>query len=166
MNHIALAVLNYKWIRDRISLEQQDIDEETLADTVEGLTDLHEIIGAIIRSALLDESLISGLKGRVKEMHERLTRLEERASKCRRLARDVMSETGIKKITAADFTVSVRAGSPSLIVIDEALIPEGFWEPQPPRLNRQSLSGELKNGHEIPGAGLSNPEPILSVRSK
>jgi hypothetical protein len=166
MNQITLAVTHYQAIRDRIRTEEQDIDDVTLADTVEGLTDLHEILAAIIRSALTDEALVTGLKRRIKEMHERLVRLEERASKRRQIARDVMAETEIKKITAPDFTVSVRPGTPSLVVIDEAVIPEAFWEPQAPRLKRQELVIELKQGRAVQGAELSNPEPILSVRSR
>jgi hypothetical protein len=166
MNHLDFAATYYLAIRDRIRSEEKDIDEATLADTVEGLTDLHEILAAVIRSALADEALATGLKGRIKEMQDRLARLEERAAKRRQLARGVMAETEIKKITAPDFTVSLRPGTPSLVVVDEAVIPEAFWEPQAPRLKRQELVAELKQGRAVRGAQLSNPEPVLSVRSR
>ena len=145
-------------------LEEQDIDEQTLTDTVEGLTDLHEIIAAIIRSAIFDEALVSGLKPRIREMQERLARIDERATKRRQIARDVMLEADIKKITAPDFTVSLRQGAPSLVVVDETAIPDRFWEPQAPRLKRQELLAELKQGEDVPGVQKSDPELVLSVR--
>jgi hypothetical protein len=166
MNHLAFAATVYRAIRDRIRIEEQDIDDVTLADTVEGLTDLHEILAAVVRAAVVDEALSFGLKARIKEMQDRLTRLEERAAKRRHIARDVMLDTDIKKITAPDLTISIRSGTPSLVVADEAAIPAAYWEPQPPRLKRQELVVKLKQGDAVPGAELSNPEPVLSVRSK
>jgi Gp157 protein len=75
-----------------------------------------------------------------------------------------MEEAGIKKLVEADFTLSLRPGLPKLIVIDETLIPEEFWRPQAPRLDRQWLLAALKNGRSVPGADLGNPEPTLAVR--
>jgi hypothetical protein len=99
-------------------------------------------------------------------MEERLGRLQDRATKRRQIAKDVMVELDLKKLTAPDFTASVRPGTPALMVIDEAAVPSIYWEPRDPRLNRQGLVVDLKQGAEITGVALSNPEPVLSVRTK
>ena len=166
MDQMTVAAAGYRLIRDRIRAEDPQIDERTLADTVEGLTDLHEIVAAIVRSALTDEALATGLKGRIAEMQDRLDRLQDRASKRRHIAKDVMTELDIKKITAPDFSVSIRPGMPALLVLDESAVPSLFWQPSAPRLNRQGLLSELKNGADITGVTLSNPEPVLSVRTR
>ena len=164
--NLEFAAINYRTIRDRLRADDPQIDEQTLADTVDGLTDLHEIVAAIIRSALADEALATGLEGRVAEMQDRLERLQDRASKRRQIAKDVMVELNLKKITAPDFTVSIRPGIPSLQVLDEAAVPSIYWQPSAPRLNRQGLLSELKEGADINGVALSNPEPVLSVRTR
>jgi hypothetical protein len=163
---LEFAAITYRTIRDRIRAEDPQIDERTLADTVEGLTDLDEIVTAVIRSALSDEALATGLKSRIADMQERLDWLQDRASKRRQIAKDVMVELDIKKITAPDFTVSIRPGMPALLVLDEAAVPSIYWEPREPRLNRQELLSELKGGADIQGVALSNPEPVLSVRTR
>ena len=166
MDQLTLAAISYRSLRDRLRAEDPQIDEQTLADTVEGLTDLHEIVTDIIRSALTDEALVTGLKCRIADMQGRLDRLQDRASKRRQIAKDVMVELDLKKITAPDFTVSIRPGTPALLMLDEAAVPSIYWEPREPRLNRQELLSELKEGAEIEGVALSNPEPVLSVRTK
>jgi Gp157 protein len=161
---LEFAAISYRTLRDRIKAEDPNIDEQTLADTVEGLTDLHEIVAAIIRLALADEALAAGLKGRIGDMQGRLERLQDRASKRRQIAKDVMIELDLKKITAPDFSVSVRPGLPALQVLDETAVPSIYWQPVAPRLKRQELLSELKAGIEVEGVALSNPEPVLSVR--
>jgi hypothetical protein len=97
--NLDFATIHYSTIRERIRTEDPQIDEQTLADTVEGLTDMHQILAAIIRSALTDEALAAGLKGRIGEMQERFDRLQETAAKRRQIAKDVMIELDLKKIT-------------------------------------------------------------------
>ena len=115
-----------------IRADDPQIDEQTLSDTVEGLTDLHEIVSAIIRAALADEALATGLKGRIAEMQERLDHLQDRATKRRQIAKDVMVELDLKKITAPDFTVLIRPGMPALLVLDEAAVPSILGNPARP----------------------------------
>ena len=156
----------YQLVRTRLLECWPELDAETLADTLEGITDLHEMIAAVIRSALVDEALQMGLRTRLEEMRQRLARLEERGTKKRELALEAMCEVGLKKLEQPDFTASVRAGMPSLIVVSEGSVPEAYWVPQPPKLDRQALLADLKRGTEIPGAQLGNPKPTLAVRTK
>ena len=166
MSTLTIELSKHQLLRQRLMTDYPTADEETLLDTLEGITDLHEMIAAIIRSALVDESLVAGLRSRLDDMKERLSRLEVRGAKKRQLALEAMNEVGLTKLQQPDFTASSRAGSPSLIVIAEDAIPHTYWVPQPPRLDRQALLGELKRGGEIPGAQLSNSKPILAVRTK
>jgi len=166
--HVPLSteVPRYQLLKQRLLMDYPDLDQETLADSLEGITDLHEMIAAVIRSALVDEALQGGLRSRIEEMKRRLVRLEERGAKKRQLALEAMSEVGLGKLEQPDFTASVRAGVAPLIVLSDDLIPETYWFPQPPRLDRQFLLAELKRGRDIPGAQLGNPKPTLAVRTK
>jgi hypothetical protein len=166
MHQLTFAAIHYRAIRDRIRAQDPQIDEQTLADTVEGLTDVHEILAAVVRAALADEALATGLKCRISDMQDRLSRLQDRAAKRRQIVKDAMVELDLKKLNAPDFSASIREGMPSLIVLNEDAVPSIYWQPSEPRLKRQELAYELKQGAEIEGVALSDPEPVLSVRTR
>jgi Siphovirus Gp157 len=163
---LVVEASKYRLLRERLLAVYPCADEETLRDTLEGITDLHEMIAAVIRSALVDEALAAGLRSRLDEMKQRLGRLDERGRKKRQLALDAMNDVGFKKLEQPDFTATARTGSPSLVVVAEDSIPQAYWVPQPPRLDRQALLIELKRGGEVAGTQLSNCNPVLSVRIK
>ena len=73
-----------------------------------------------------------------------------RAAKKRQLALEAMTEVGLTKLEQPDFTASARAGSPALMVIAEDKIPNTYWLPQPPKLDRQTILGELKRAPRFP----------------
>jgi hypothetical protein len=166
--HVQLPIERSKYLqlKERLLAEYPEADEDTLRDTLEGITELHEMIAAVIRSALVDEALEAGLRARLEEMRQRLARLEERSAKKRQLGLEAMCQVGLKKLEQPDFTASARAGFPPLVVVAEELIPTDYWVPQSPKLDRQSLLAELKRGGEVAGAQLGNPKPTLAVRTK
>ena len=152
--------------RDALMLKYPDLEDEVLTETLEGLTDLNEILAALIRSALDDEALVAALSTRLGEMKARLDRLSQRAKTKRSLVLNAMNKAELNRLIAAEFTVSVRAAPPTLEVIEAARIPQDYWKPQPAKLDRQRLIQELKAGAAIAGAQLGPRTSQLSVRVK
>ena len=157
---------HHEYLRVQLGEQFPDVDEETLADTVEGMTDLAEMLAAVVRSQLDDLALVSALRARAADMQQRLLRIEQRASKKKELLTSVMERAGLKRLTEPDFTVSLRQTQPPLILVDENEIPSEFWKPQPPKLDRQGLISALRLGRDISGATLGNGGLTISVRTK
>lgn len=159
-------ITNHQNIREVLLQAFPDIDDETLGDTLEGESNLAELLADVVRSSMEDRSMACALKERVGEMRERLARLQARADQKRAIVRDAMESAGLKKIIEPDFTVSVGTAPPSMVVVDEAAIPGEFWFPQPDKLDRHAVLLELKAGHEVVGAKLNNRASTLTVRTK
>ena len=157
---------HHQYLRERLEAEFPDADEETLHDTLEGMTNLTEMLAEVLRSQLEDQAMGSALRGRISDMQERLSRFEERARKKRELVTRVMEQADLRKLVEADFTVSLRPSRPPLMIIDDEAIPGDFWRPQPAKLDRQGLISALGAGRDIPGAVLGNPPMTISVRTK
>ena len=157
---------HHQYLREQLEAQFTDIDEETLLDTLEGLTDLHEMIAEVVRSRQDDLAYIAAVRARISDMQVRLARLDQRADKKKEIVTSVMERAGIKKITEADFTLTLRSTTPPLVVIEEKQIPEEFWKPQPPKLDRQGLISVLRGGQEVSGVALGNGGVTISVRTK
>ncbi len=163
---LRFEIRKYAYLRDRLLAEIPDLDEDTLADTLEGITDLKDMLAELVRSALVDEALASGLSTRLCDMKARLERLETRARRKRQLVLEAMTQAELKRLEEADFTASLRQGAPALEVVAEDKIPVAYWKPQPAKLDRQGLLAALKNGVDIDGVALATPALQLSVRTK
>ena len=156
----------YAALRQQLLADIPDLDDETLADTLEGATELTEVLAELVRSALLDEAFAEGLKARITEMKARLDRLQNRAVRKRELVLRAMNEAGLAKLSQPDFSASLRQGQPTLDVKVEDKIPAAYWRPQPPKLDRQGLMAALKGGVIVEGATLLPPMAQLFIRSK
>lgn len=153
-------------LRRRLIESDPEIDETTLLDTLEGASNLNEAIGEVIRAALEEEALADALRARLGAMRERLERIEAASAKKREVAQAVMEDAGIEKILEPDFMVSLRVSPPGVALVNEAEIPEPFWIPQPPKLDRKGILDALKAGSRVPGATFTNSKVSLAIRTK
>jgi hypothetical protein len=161
----AVHASRYQQLREKLRSEFPEVDDQTLQDTLEGLTDLPDILAAVLRSQLEDLTSVKALRSRIADMEARLARFERRAEKKRLLVTTVMERAQLRKIVEPDFTASLRRTPPRLLVFDEGGIPRAFWNPQPAKLDRRAVLAALKAGQEISGAALDNGSMTLAVRT-
>ena len=107
-----IELLRHQLIRDRLLVAYPDLDQETLLDTLEGASDLKEMLGAITRAYLNDRAFAAALKQRLDDMRIRLNRLETATSNKRELIAEVMSKATLRKVTEPDFTLSLSMWCP------------------------------------------------------
>jgi hypothetical protein len=156
---VRFEVSKYLVLKERLFANFPTADEGTLLDTLEGITDLHEMIAAVIRSALVDQALQTGLQSRLEEMRQRLARLEDRGTKKRQLALEAMNGVGLKKLEQPDFTASARAGFPALVIVAETGFPTPIGYRSRPSSTGRRSSARSSAALRFPVHNLATPNP-------
>ena len=147
---------NYRQVLDMIE-EGDERFLDTLESLDEAIEDKVENYGKVIKSV---EAGIEGLKAEEKRLAERRKFMENSVKRMKENVEQSMISTGKKKIKGPLFTFSIQKNPPSVEVIEERHIPQGFWIPQEPKLNKKELLEELKLGHEVPGVALKESEGL------
>ena len=164
--HLLRQLAEHEYLRAQLHSQFPDADDASLRDTLEGLSSLPEMLAAVLRSHLDDVALTGALRSRLSDMQERLRRIEDRAEKKRALVTSVMARADLRKLTEPDFTVSLRPTAPPLMITAEAEIPEKYWKPQQPKLDRKSLIAALTAGQTVPGTVLGNGGMTIAARTR
>lgn len=164
---LSAALVSRANLRDQLlGLYPELADDETaLMDTLAGLDNFEEQVLAVLRHAIEREAHGKALGEMIDTMTGRKRRLEDGAKTMRAAVLHAMQEAGLKKLSAADVTVSIGAGKPRLIITDEAAVPDEFC-----RITRapdKSAIAKAFGAGDLPSwATLSNPQPFLTVHRK
>jgi len=150
-------------LRDTIGAVFSD-DAELIRDTIECETGLHEAISSVMALIREDEIQLAGIAALLKSLESREARLCARVERCREAILQAMTIGEIKTMTLPDATITVRAVSPGVEIIDEAAIPAEFWKPRDPVLDKTRVRDALKGGIAVPGAAMGNGGITLSIR--
>jgi len=162
---LARSLAEHAYLREQLLAEYTSIDDQTLRDTLEGISTLPEALAAVVRSYLDDLTTAAALGLRIEDMQARLSRIEARVEKKRGTIAGVMEKADLRKLEQPDFTASLRAVPPGIVIEDEEGIPASYWKPQPPKLDRRGLLAALTAGQAVPGAHLGNGGVTLVVRT-
>jgi len=137
----------------RFKAELDDADDALLLrDTIEGETELFELLDLLTARATQDADHIAGLKARLK-------RKERRYAAHRTVLREMMHELGETRLERAVATLSLQPGKPSVVVTDQAALPEGLWRRS---VDLVALRNLLARG-PVAGATLQPGEPFVMI---
>ena len=157
----------WQTLRERLKAQYELEDEDSaLIDTLDGATELNDRLIKIAMSAKEDEAFAEAVKGMIADLQVRKQRLERRAEYKRSQIAWAMQETGQKSIVSAGLSLGQRMGN-AKVIIDDKLLPDE-WKKSKVTLipDKELIETDLDAGKDIPGVSLSNPMPILTIRSK
>ena len=138
-------------------------DETLLADTIEGETDAHHFLSRLVQDELFIKAQADALSETIKAFGEQKARFARQVEARRELMLRIMDACQIRKAPLQEATLSLRDGSPKVVITDEAALPEEFvrWKSEP---DKTAIKEALSAGQDVPGAALSNGTPTVSLR--
>lgn len=153
-----------KALKLREMLTSDELDEKLILDTIEGETNLKELLLEVEQEIFEKEAMAEAVLIQIKKLQSRKSRLDKTTTTLRTIILSAMDKAGIETIGGNLATLSVKEIKPEIIYNDESLIPARFFKKQPPIIDRKSLFKALKEGEEVDGAELSGKRLSLQIR--
>ena len=124
-----------------------DIDEEAIADTLEGLEgeieDKADGYAKVMRNLEADASAI---KAEIARLTERKKHIEANIDRMKRSLETAMRLTGKTKFKTSLFSFNIAKNPASLKIDNPDRVPEEFLIPQDPKIDTVGIKKELKEG--------------------
>lgn len=164
MDNLTLYQIADQYMQDMQRLQDLDLDEQTIADTLEGMAGaLEEKVTNVAMFVRNVEASVEAIKAAEKQMYERRKALENRSERIRKYMLENMQRTGISKIECPFFKVSVKNNPESLVIEPDAVIPDSYYiEPPPPQkvLDKAALKEDMKMGVIVEGCRLERKQRV------
>jgi hypothetical protein len=143
------------------NMVSDEADLQMIEDTLQSIEgDIEEKvdnIAKLIKSIEVDETAI---KTEEERLYNRRKALENRRENIKVYLEQQLMQAGIDKVKGTVFTVSVQNNPPSLRIADEMMLPNGYYVPQPPKVDRKRLLDDVKQGAVIEGVELQQTKSI------
>lgn len=133
----------------------ENIDDEVAVaaamDAVDAaLEEKLESTAKVIRNL---EAEADGLEAEEKRLKARKTAVKNRIADIKGYVQQNLEAIGKEKVTSGIFKWSIQANAPSVNILDETLIPDGYWKvdrkPMKAEIKKAIEAGELTEGVEL-----------------
>jgi len=142
-------------------------DEDLFLDTLSGECDALEILDREIEAEQADRATVEAINARIAALKARADRIDMRAEAHRTAQKLVMQAIGQRKIERPLATLSLRAGSLSIKITDEASVPTQLCTVKTITApDKKAIRAQIEAGETVPGAELVRGEETLQVRVK
>ncbi len=149
----------------RLREAEPDLDEDTLLLALSSETEAETLLNSVLRAGEEAATMAEAIKARIDALTTRHARYTKRKADARATAFAIMDALGVAKFTSPEFTATIRGGAASVVVTDEAALPDFVMRQPPPAPDKAAILKMLKAGQTLPGAELANGMPTLSVRT-
>lgn len=152
----------YELTRDfQLIQEMIESGEDGLADTLEAINlaieDKLENVAKVIKNL---EGEAKAFKEEEQRLADRRRSLENNIKHLKQYAENSMLVTGDKKIKAGLFTFALQKNPPSVSVFNDLIVPKKYYVPVDPKLDKNKIKEDLKNGESIPGVEMKQGESL------
>ena len=148
-------------------LQDLDLDEQTIADTLEAEAgELEAKVSATAMVARNLEAAAAAMKEAEASIAKRRKAAEARADRLRAYLLDNMRRAGIKRVDHPMLCVSIKGKAPGVVIFDEAQIPAEFMDAPPPPASKPAksrIAAAIKAGRDVPGARLGDDTERLEI---
>lgn len=142
-------------------------DDETYSDTLEGETNVMELLDGEIAAMQSDEALAEAIKAQEDALRVRRERVSMRAEAHKKNLKLILQHAVLQKAERPRATVSIRPGSLSVRIVDEAEIPSQLMREKVTRApDKAAIKAQIEAGVEVPGAVIERGDETVSVRVK
>lgn len=124
---------------------------------------LEDKIARYLEIAAEDEAYADALKAEADRIMRRAQVKQNAARRLRGRVRDALLTSGIDKVDAGTFRVSLRKPRESVEVVDTEALPADFTKTTT-TADKRAIGEALKAGREVPGARLVQGEHGITVR--
>lgn len=161
-----LALISAQYRSDAAKLADLDLDEQTIADTLESMAGDLEVkaqsVAHMVRAFEADAAAVSQW---AKDAAARAKAIDARAERLRDYLAHCLESAGIEKVEGPGVRISWRKSS-AVVIDDEEQIPLSLMvcPPAPaPRPDKAAIAAEIKAGRDVPGAHVESRR-VLQVK--
>lgn len=148
-------------IRDMLG---EDFDDATFWDTLDGETDVGDILDRLIWNAQIDQHNADALKEHEAALRARRQRLEGRVKAHKTAMLAVLDAAGAKKVERPCATLSRREGVLSVNITNQDDVPSQLCKVVSTP-DKTAIKKQIEAGETVPGAELVRGEPSVTMRA-